>query len=286
MAAVDGTEHLTYRSDAFVGRGEVRAALARCPGVEQTAVVTAPDPSGDGKRLVTYVVTSDRGSGAPDTDRVKAHAAAVLPDFTVPAVFAFRKRLPLPPNGKMGRSAPPDPPAVAAAAGVVGFFVNFLVPGTDLTVDPMVRELLTRVRETDLAALEHQALPFEQVVDELSPARWPAAVPSPMSCSSHRATPAPTWTCRAWRPAETYGVPAPPGREADFFALGGNRLKAVRPALRLARDQGLRVTTAQLFVSPTVAALARVIGSGATGTPPDLSIPARPRSARAERETS
>ena len=262
---------------------------------------------------------------------------------------------------------------------VVGFFVNLLVLRPGPVGDDTVAALLDRVRDCDLAALAHQDVPFEQVVDALNPPRLRghhpftdvvlalqnnvrAALRLPgadcrvevvrtgaarfqllvdvTDAYDEQGAPAgltltveyqdavfeaevTTWLADALvdllrvlpeqerTRAADLPLPEPPRRAApqepalppgtgtpgattqggaaerriaavwaqvlgvdrvgpqdDFFALGGNSLRAVRAAARLTTAENLPVTTVQIFEHPTPAALAASL-AGSPGAGPD-----------------
>ncbi|MEG3632743.1 amino acid adenylation domain-containing protein [Micromonospora palythoicola] len=84
--------------------GEVETVVGAHPAVDQAVVVSRPG-AGTGARLAAYVVAA----GEVDAAELGRYTAERLPEFMVPAAFVLLDRLPLLANGKLDRSALPEP---------------------------------------------------------------------------------------------------------------------------------------------------------------------------------
>ncbi|WP_343596219.1 amino acid adenylation domain-containing protein [Pseudomonas sp.] len=79
--------------------GEIEARLQEQDAVREAVVVAAEG------QLVAYLVAEQGDSLAA----IKAHLAAVLPDYMVPSQWVLLEHMPLSPNGKLDRKALPKP---------------------------------------------------------------------------------------------------------------------------------------------------------------------------------
>uniref|UniRef100_UPI0031D54BDF amino acid adenylation domain-containing protein n=1 Tax=Saccharothrix mutabilis TaxID=33921 RepID=UPI0031D54BDF len=161
-----------YADYALWDRGEVdtsywRAALAGLPD-ESTPPADRPRAAVRGVRGDTVAVR------IPGATHAAVKALAGRTGTTVfmvlhAAVAALLTRLGAGTDLAIG--TPVAGRADEALDDLVGFFVNTLVLRTDTSGDPTFAELLARVREADLAAYDHQDVPFDRLVEELNPAR-------------------------------------------------------------------------------------------------------------------
>ncbi len=94
---------------------EIEIALRHHPEVAECCVVVRQSPSA-GKQLAAYVVPASE-RGVPTRD-LRLWLSARLPEYMVPATFAFLPQLPLNASGKLDRAALPEPegPGLANAA--------------------------------------------------------------------------------------------------------------------------------------------------------------------------
>lgn len=85
--------------------GEVESALRQAEGVADVVAVARDDRVG-GRQLIAYVVPANDSLDIPG---LREFAATRLPDYMVPSKFTRLERLPLSANGKVDRTALPNP---------------------------------------------------------------------------------------------------------------------------------------------------------------------------------
>ncbi|WP_412080833.1 non-ribosomal peptide synthase/polyketide synthase [Streptomyces sp. SCL15-4] len=111
--SADGELHFVGRADDQIKiRGfrvepaEIEARLTAHPAVAE-AVVSLYEDAGR-KRLAAHLVPAE-GAAAPSATELRAHLAAGLPDYMLPAAFVTVPGLPLTANGKVDRRRLPAP---------------------------------------------------------------------------------------------------------------------------------------------------------------------------------
>jgi acyl-coenzyme A synthetase/AMP-(fatty) acid ligase len=103
-----GREDFQVKVGGFrIELGEIEAALAGCEGV-RAAVAAAPGARHH-RRLVGYVVPEQPTDETELLERVRAHAEQHLPAYMVPPALKVIDEIPLSANGKVDRTALPDP---------------------------------------------------------------------------------------------------------------------------------------------------------------------------------
>jgi amino acid adenylation domain-containing protein len=98
------TDHQVKLRGYRIELGEIESVLTQHPGVLD-AVAAVRESAAGGRHLAAYIVA--RGTTMPSPDVLRAHVAAALPEYMVPALFQRIDGVPLTPSGKVDRASLP-----------------------------------------------------------------------------------------------------------------------------------------------------------------------------------
>lgn len=90
--------------------GEIEAQLAKLSGVQEVAVITRDDSTGNRQLVAYYVPHEEVPVGA---DQLREHLSSTLPSYMIPSIFVPLQQLPLTHNKKLDREALPAPDPAA-----------------------------------------------------------------------------------------------------------------------------------------------------------------------------
>ncbi len=221
--------------------GEVEAAMDGFAGIRQAVVMAREDMPGV-VRLVGYYTAS----AAVDEGALKAHLAAMMPDYMVPTAFMPLDTFPLTPNRKVDRKALPAPQVRRVAAPAIA----------PVQVD------------TPVAA----APPRAEEPKAMTPA--PATESSASTDQTFTQAQAEAAIAAIWsRILGVQGI----GAWDNFFDLGGHSLLAVQAHREIRADLGIRsLSITDIFRFPVLSALAvKLVGQPlpASGAVPAAQAP-------------
>ena len=232
---------------------EIEAVLGRHPSVQQAVVAL------QGESLIGYFVAA-----APvEPGALRSHLEALLPAYMIPAAWVRLERTPLTPNGKVDRAALPpwtepgtstdsDQPSGETEIELARLWADilkrdrigrtesfFALGGHSL----LAIRLLGRIAKQYGTRLALRTLFEHPTIAELALVlKPPAPLEAPLAA--------------IWAEVLKQERVA---RDANFFALGGHSLSAIRMLGRVAKQFGVRLSLRTLFEAPTVAELAEIL---------------------------
>ncbi|CAM5725015.1 Amino acid adenylation domain-containing protein (Fragment) OS=Streptomyces tendae OX=1932 GN=GUR47_38495 PE=4 SV=1 [Streptomyces tendae] len=158
--------------------------------MSEAVVIARPDTPGS-LRLAAYIVPHEADAGDVPSD-LPSHARTWLPDFMVPSALVAVEEFPLLPNGKIDRSALPDPdpganrtpsrppsgPAEELIARVWSELLGITEIGADEDFFALGGHSLLATRVVSrLTTLTGAEIPLHLVFENSVPPTWPACCP-------------------------------------------------------------------------------------------------------------